>query len=153
MSGALEVVRFRWDSPLAEEAKRIRFAVFVDEQHVSPRVEIDETDPLAHHVIARSEAGECLGTGRAFEDPDDPALWRIGRMAVLGKARGLGVGRLIMNELLAIVSNRPRARRIKLIAQTHAIPFYERFGFEAAGAEYLEEGIPHRDMFLTIREP
>ena len=31
-------------------------------------------------------------------------------------------------------------------AQTHAIGFYEKLGFTAFGPEYLDAGIPHRDM-------
>ena len=34
----------------------------------------------------------------------------------------------------------------KLSAQSYAIPFYERLGFEAHGDEYDDAGIPHRDM-------
>ncbi len=153
MSTEFEMVRFRWNHPLAEEAKRIRFRVFVDEQRVSPSIEIDEIDTFANHVIVLNSAGEGLGTGRAFEQPGKPELWCIGRMAVVGEARRLGVGRLIMKELLSVVENQEKARRIKLFAQTHAIPFYEKFGFEVEGPELFEEGIPHRNMFRTLREP
>jgi len=37
-----------------------------------------------------------------------------------------------------------------LNAQTAAVPFYERFNFVREGAEFLEEGIPHNRMTLTL---
>ena len=38
----------------------------------------------------------------------------------------------------------------KLGSQTHAIGFYERLGFTATGPEYMDAGIPHRDMTLAL---
>jgi len=35
---------------------------------------------------------------------------------------------------------------VRLHAQTHAMPFYARFGFAPEGDAYLEAGIPHRTM-------
>ena len=35
-------------------------------------------------------------------------------------------------------------------AQTHAIPFYENIGYQAFGPEYLDAGIPHRDMIKKL---
>jgi predicted GNAT family N-acyltransferase len=37
-------------------------------------------------------------------------------------------------------------REVVLAAQVHAIGFYRAHGFVEEGAEYLEAGIPHRDM-------
>jgi predicted GNAT family N-acyltransferase len=37
-------------------------------------------------------------------------------------------------------------REAVLSAQTHAIEFYRRHGYEIAGSEYLDAGIPHIDM-------
>ncbi|MEO0503034.1 MAG: GNAT family N-acetyltransferase, partial [Pseudomonadota bacterium] len=34
----------------------------------------------------------------------------------------------------------------RLGAQTHALSFYEKLGFEAFGPVYDDAGIPHRDM-------
>jgi predicted GNAT family N-acyltransferase len=37
-------------------------------------------------------------------------------------------------------------REVLLSAQTHAMPFYERFGFVAEGGQYDDAGIAHRMM-------
>jgi len=39
---------------------------------------------------------------------------------------------------------------VLLSAQTHAIAFYERFGFVAEGEAYDDAGIPHRMMRLVF---
>ena len=39
---------------------------------------------------------------------------------------------------------------VKLGAQTHALGFYEKLGFEAQGPVYDDAGIEHRDMVLTL---
>ena len=35
-------------------------------------------------------------------------------------------------------------------AQTHAISFYEQFGFDVTSEEFLEEGIMHVQMELEL---
>jgi predicted GNAT family N-acyltransferase len=39
-----------------------------------------------------------------------------------------------------------------LHAQTHALGFYERYGFRAEGAEFIEAGIPHFRMVRILEE-
>jgi predicted GNAT family N-acyltransferase len=41
-------------------------------------------------------------------------------------------------------------RQSVLSAQTHALGFYEKFGFVAEGQVYLDCDIPHRDMRATL---
>ena len=138
-----------WESELGDQAREIRFEVFVHEQKVPPNSELDEIDPIAMHVLSRDPAGTPRGTGRLFADPKDPSCAHIGRMAVLKAARGSGCGASIMRTLIA-EARRRGFKRIVLSAQTHAIPFYEKFGFRADGPTYPDCGIPHRDMWLSL---
>jgi predicted GNAT family N-acyltransferase len=116
----------------------IRKTVFVIEQSVPEEIEMDGHDADARHVLAFLD-GTPVGTGRIT------AEGRIGRMAVLRAARGLGVGREILLALMSIGRGYP-VDRLCLSAQCHAIPFYERMGFVAQGDIYEEAGIPHRWM-------
>lgn len=74
---------------------------------------------------------------------------QIGRMAVLAKFRGKGVGKQILRKLVEIAASQG-AREIILHSQVSAIPFYEKLGFQAQGGVYDEAGIPHRNMMLTL---
>ena len=74
----------------------IRLNVFVYEQRVPLEEEVDEHDPEALHVLAFLE-GQAAGTGRFYAEGERAV---IGRMAVLPWARGRGVGRAILAELM-----------------------------------------------------
>ena len=116
----------------------VRKTVFIIEQAVPEEIEVDDHDPVARHVLAFLD-GRPVGTGRITQDG------RIGRMAVLAECRGRGVGRAILDALIDI-GQRAGAPRLFLSAQCHAIPFYEKSGFVAAGPVYQEAGIDHRHM-------
>lgn len=127
------------------ELRRVREAVFIDEQKVPLSEEWDELDPRCHHVLARDRERRAIGTGRLTPDG------KIGRMAVLPAWRGIGVGTAILRVLIE------QARElglpaVRLHAQRHAIGFYEKFGFEAYGEEFSEAGIPHRRMRLWLAD-
>ncbi|WP_334190996.1 GNAT family N-acetyltransferase [Noviherbaspirillum sp.] len=127
-----------WES-LKPEAQPVRYEVFVVEQNVPVELEWDDMDPVSLHAVARDEQGRALGTGRLLPDG------HIGRMAVKKNARGTGIGGRILEALM----EQARARGDKsviLSAQTHAAPFYSRFGFVQEGEEFMEAGIPHIQM-------
>jgi predicted GNAT family N-acyltransferase len=132
------------DWPAAErEAKRIRFAVFVQEQGVPAELEMDENDERSLHALAY-EDGRAVGTGRLLPDG------HIGRMAVLRAARGKGAGRAMLDRLVDAARQRGDGE-VLLSAQTHALEFYRAAGFEAEGPVYEEAGIPHQVMRRTLR--
>ena len=117
----------------------IRTTVFVGEQGVPPEIEIDGRDPGCAHVVAESDSGGAVGTGRLMPEG------RIGRMAVLAAWRGRGVGAAMLEALVAEAKRRG-FRETYLHAQAHAKDFYARHGFVVEGEEYLEAGIPHIGM-------
>ncbi len=125
-----------------DSIRRIRDEVFVLEQHVPAQLEHDDQDATAVHVLAFS-GGVPVGTGRITPEG------RIGRMAVIAAHRGRGVGRLILAELLRVALRR-ELQQVHCSAQCHAVPFYERAGFTAAGPVFLEAGIEHRRMAKTL---
>ncbi|WP_062518408.1 GNAT family N-acetyltransferase [Demequina gelatinilytica] len=151
-----------------EEAMRVRFEVFVEEQGVSPDMERDaqDDDPRTVHVIVHGEDGAVLGTGRllaphtdgfhADHGAMDPATPHIGRLAVLAAARGTGAGRVLMEALEAEALARHGVGgrvRVELSAQDQALPFYARLGYVAHGDGYLDEGIPHHDAYKDVTAP
>jgi hypothetical protein len=122
-----------------EDAGRVRFAVFVEEQCVPPEIELDEWDSASDHALATDDTGRVIATGRLLPDG------HIGRMAVLQQWRGQGVGAKILATLLGRAAERGM-KCVMLNAQTQARGFYARFGFTQVGAEFMEAGIPHVAM-------
>jgi len=121
----------------------IRREVFINEQNVPEAEEIDTLDADAIHILARDAEGRAWGTARLLIQG---STGKIGRVAVRKGARGTGLGARLIEVSIAELGKIPGVTRLKLSAQTHVIPFYERFGFVAHGPEYDDAGIPHRDM-------
>lgn len=132
-------LRFGDWSAMQADAKPIRMEVFVREQNVPAELEMDANDGVCLHAVAYDDAGQPLGTGRLLPDG------HIGRMAVLGRARGQGVGGAILQGLMAKARERGDAK-VVLSAQTHAAEFYLAHGFAKAGDVFYEAGIPHIEM-------
>jgi predicted GNAT family N-acyltransferase len=122
-----------------DEARRIRELVFVREQGVPLALEMDDQDAHCEHALAYAADGSTVATGRLLPDG------HIGRMAVLKQWRGQGAGALVLQALMEQACHRGHASA-RLNAQTYAAGFYRRFGFEIAGAEFIEAGIPHVPM-------
>ncbi len=124
----------------------LRRQVFIEEQGVSPEEDIDGLDPSATHLLALVD-GRPVGTARLLEQGD---TGKIGRVCVLPAARGAGLGAALIRAAVEEFRRRPGIARVKLGAQTHALAFYEKLGFRAFGPEYMDAGIPHRDMAMTL---
>ncbi|HWI82970.1 GNAT family N-acetyltransferase, partial [Ramlibacter sp.] len=69
----------------------------------------------------------------------------IGRMAVNRMLRGSGVGRQVLQALMAAAAARGD-REVMLHAQRSAESFYLAMGYRPRGAAFEEAGIPHIEM-------
>ncbi len=141
----MEILLKSWKEAEAD-AFLVRQEVFILEQGVPAELELDEFDSLATHALVYQDA-RCIGTGRLVNLSAKQA--QIGRMAVLAKFRGKGVGKQILRKLVDLAASQG-AQRIILHSQVSAISFYEKLGFQAQGDAYDEAGIPHRNMMLTL---
>jgi len=135
-----------------EKCFAVRRAVFVEEQGVPRELEYDTYDSTAVHVLAVRADGVPLGTGRLLHGEDatgktgaDASVGSLGRLAVTGDARGLGVGAALVRAIEDAARERGLAA-VDLHAQTHALGFYERLGYAAYGGEFPDAGMPHRAM-------
>lgn len=132
----------------------VRKEVFVDEQNVPLEEEIDDADQAATtiHLLAEDTIGPAA-TGRVLLD--EPGYVHLGRICVVKRVRGTGLGRRLV---LALEDAAFEAYADKgvltaaLSAQKNAQPFYESLGYEYVDhREYLDAGIWHKDMVKVIR--
>lgn len=124
------------------DLRKVRTVVFIEEQSVTPEFEWDEIDSGAVHLLAMLE-NEPIGCLRIIHHA------KIGRMAVLSQWRGLGIGKMLLNEAIDICRTYG-SKQIDLSAQTHAIHFYQQAGFQITSEEYTDVQIPHVDMRLIL---
>jgi predicted GNAT family N-acyltransferase len=70
-------------------------------------------------------------------------------MAVLAPWRGRGIGQALLGQMIGQARLRGD-REVLLNAQTAALGFYAKLGFQAFGEIFLDAGIPHRAMRLRL---
>ncbi|MEU5462311.1 GNAT family N-acetyltransferase [Streptomyces althioticus] len=145
-------VRVAEDPADREACFGVRKEVFVAEQGVPEDIEYDAYDADAVHLLAVAGDGTPLGTARlllgaaaAAKNGGDPSVGSLGRLAVLKRARGLGVGAALVRAVEEAARERGLTG-VDLHAQTHALGFYERLGYEAYGPRFPDAGMPHRAM-------
>ena len=124
--------------------KAIRKAVFIDEQHVPKELEWDGQDNDCTQLLA------CINAVPAATARLTPH-GQIGRMAVLAEYRGNGIGTRL---LAAVIEQAMRSghRQLFLHAQVNVIGFYEKYGFRAEGDIFMDAGIEHRTMKLSLQD-
>ena len=121
----------------------IRHAVFVHEQGVPIELEHDAHDQLALHLLVTDADGRPIATARMLPDG------HIGRMAVLPAWRKQGIGSAMLRELVRL-ANAQRIDKLFLNAQCEAEAFYQLLGFSAEGPIFVDAGIDHRRMSMTV---
>lgn len=137
---AISISQVDWHKA-EDQLMAIRREVFIVEQGVPEDEEIDPKDPQCIHFLATDEQGTPVGTSRLLPGG------QIGRMAVVSSQRGTGLGAKL---LMAAVdyAQKKNYECIFLHAQIQAIGFYQRYGFEAEGPQFMDAGIPHRNMIF-----
>ena len=139
----IEVMEVNW-SEQQVALSQIRREVFIEEQHVPEALEWDGLDPACRHVLAvDKETGLPVGTGRLVADG------QIGRMAIRHDYRRQGIGRQILQQLIAL-ARRDGHEQVYLHAQLYVVEFYLQAQFEACGETFMDAGIPHVKMTLRL---
>lgn len=129
-----------------EYAFYVRTKVFIEEQHVDVEEEIDEHEDACVHFVLYDESHSPIGAGR-FRVLD--GIGKVERICVLSTSRKKGSGAMIMNAI-ELHAKETGISKLKLNAQTQAIPFYEKLGYEVVSEEFMDAGIPHKTMIKNI---
>ena len=140
--GIFSIRRARWPED-ETRLKQVRENVFVKEQRVPVELEWDGEDAEAVHLLALDAAQHPIGTARLLPSG------QIGRMAVLKEWRNQGVGRALLNRLLA-EAKQSDYPELFLNAQLTALAFYAQQGFQPEGEVFHEAGIPHQRMTRQV---
>lgn len=136
----IEIKHFsEMDKKTLYTALMLRNEVFVVEQACCYQ-DCDGKDLDAYHLLCYDS--ELVGYLRILPSGISYEEASIGRVVVKESHRGLALGRKMM---LAAVEylNEP----IRISAQEYLVDFYKSLGFEKTSQMYLEDGIPHVEMF------
>jgi predicted GNAT family N-acyltransferase len=132
---------------LSREALQIRKTVFVGEQGVPMDLELDDFDDSTTHYVGFTEE-KPVTTARVLVT-DDGDNWHIQRVATLAEVRGHGYAQKIMETIIED-AREAGVHTLDLGAQLTALGFYEKLGFVPEGEIFLDAGIEHRNMRLTL---
>jgi predicted GNAT family N-acyltransferase len=142
------MLEYKWfpAGVIDDSFRNLRIDIFVKEQGVPEENEFDEYDMQVPHLVIFLD-DEAVATGRVI--PYGENTVKIGRIAVKKDKRGLHLGEKIVLELLR-KSKEDGAKTVYVGAQTHAVGFYEKCGYEAFGELEYEQDCPHIWMRKSI---
>lgn len=127
------------------EMLALRQTVFIVEQYC-PYQDADEQDKVALHLMGY-QADELVAYARLLPKgssyQDDIS---IGRVLISSSARGLGLGKVLMQHAIQECRKLFGSLPIRISAQAYLLEFYKDLGFTSTGKNYLEDGIPHVEM-------
>ncbi len=123
-----------------------RIQIFTVEQNC-PYQDLDGKDWECYHIFF-SEKGKILAYCRTAPKGLIYDNVTIGR--VITVARGMGLGKKLMNEALKVAKEKLSADTVSIGAQIQAQGFYEKCGFIPTDEKYIEDGIPHVMMYKNI---
>lgn len=127
---------------------KLRVDVFVVEQACAyPELDDHDTASSTRHLLG-IEQGTLAAYARAMPHTDHI---HIGRVVVAPAFRSRGLGRTLMQTMMAHWHTRLPERDLFLAAQTTVQDFYQSLGFLPISDSYLEDGIAHVNMRRRLR--
>lgn len=124
------------------ECQSIRYSVFVREQGIDSDDEFDNHDSDCRHYLAWL-GRRPVATARVRPEAREVV---IDRVAVIGEARGKGVGRRLLMRVVAEALRRWPDKDVVMAPQVSAVGFYAGFGFTPEGGDYFDHGAMRRKM-------
>lgn len=129
---------------------KLRSEVFVVEQDC-PYQDLDDKDQNAHHLLGYESDGQLVAYTRLLDKGISYSDYcSIGRVVIKMAYRKNKSGSILMEESIKHCKRLFNTFNIKISAQYHLIPFYNRLGFKETGNQYLEDNIPHIGMLYFI---
>lgn len=124
---------------------KARCDVFVVEQNC-PYPDLDNYDQKAFHLWSEYK-GDVLSYCRIFRPGIKYPDSSIGRVLTTESGRGKNLGRQTVLYALQVIENQFKTSSVRISAQDYLLKFYSEFGFQDTGKKYLEDNIPHTEMF------
>jgi len=145
MEESIKIIKANSEKEVAD-AQEVRRKVFIEEQKISPELDLDGEDKNSDHFVAYS-GNTPIGTTRIRYL--DNGVAKIERTSIVLSFRGKNVGKKLMEESLSYIKTKG-IKEVMLYAQEHARGFYEKLGFKQEGDVFEEVGIPHVKMVLIL---
>ncbi|OOF06679.1 GNAT family N-acetyltransferase [Salinivibrio sp. MA607] len=131
---------------------KLRVDVFVVEQVCAyPELDALDTAPETLHLMGWLN-GELAAYARVLAPGASYSGASIGRVIVAPAHRNGQWGHQLVRHAIQACQQHWPHDDIEIGAQTHLQRFYQTHGFSAFSDAYLEDGIPHIDMRLSVSD-
>jgi predicted GNAT family N-acyltransferase len=137
------VTKVEWDRQ-KDQLQQIRERVFVYELHIPKRVEFDNHDKLALHVLVTDDTSRPVATARLCDDG------LISRLAVLPDHRNRKVYCSLLNYIFDLATEQG-IESISVNCVLHEVERFIRNGFIKQGNVFMEAGIPRQRLKCPVR--
>ena len=124
----------------------LRAAIFVVEQACA-YLDPDGIDRHSWHLLGRDSAGALRAGLRMVDAGIKYAEPSMGRVVLDQALRGSGLADQLVAEGLRRAAVAWPGQGNRISAQAHLQRFYGRHGYQPVGATYLEDDIPHIEMW------
>ncbi|HLS61458.1 MAG TPA: GNAT family N-acetyltransferase [Virgibacillus sp.] len=124
---------------------QIRKSVFVEEQQVPLELELDEYEDDAIHFIGIQDDMPMAASRLRWSGE----YGKLERICILKHLRGQSYGKQLIEAMEQTIQEHGYSKAI-LGAQTHAVSFYERLGYQVVSEEFIDAGIPHVIMSKAL---
>jgi len=130
------------------EAFRIRKEIFVHEQGMFDRSDMDKNDSDSIHLVAK-QGQKVIGTVRVYRADTGCDHWIGGRLAVEKKYRVTRAGSGLVREAMKRVKKQG-CRVFTAQIQEKNIPFFLHLGWKPLGPVISHFGRPHQEMEANL---
>ena len=92
----------------------------------------------------------CLGSDELIVKKPNNVSYEeasLSRIVTHQDYRSKGLGQELMTRSLDLMQSLHGSGQCRISAQSYLLGFYKSFGFQSTGDEYLEDGIPHIQMY------
>ncbi|NOT37480.1 MAG: GNAT family N-acetyltransferase [Saprospiraceae bacterium] len=124
---------------------QLRAKVFIVEQNCA-YLDPDDKDKESFHLGIYLDNTLIACSRLLPEGISYKTYCSIGRVCTHLEFRSRKIGIELMNYSLEYIETLFPGVPIKISAQSYLINFYNKFGFEVTGEEYMEDNIPHTAM-------
>jgi GNAT superfamily N-acetyltransferase len=138
------------DDPLFADASKLRYQTLHEPLGLPRDRDWNDADPSARHLIA-VDGDAVLGYGRLILSPGTA---QIRHVAVSPSERGRGLGRRLVEELVAQAKREGRAV-VWVNARFTALGFWRSIGFSDADCGLIEAEdthVPHKRMEMRLKQ-
>lgn len=128
------------------EIIKSRNEIFLLEQNIICQ-DLDDVDYESLHCFF-TDGQRVIAYLRAFCSDQENGVVTVGRVLTLEHKKGLGSE--LMQKSMEEIKKQFTCKKVSVHAQKQAVGFYEKQGFHTVSDEFLEEGVVHVTMELTV---